>query len=627
MIQEVDFVVAGGGAAGCALAGRLSEDSRKSVLLLEAGPPSNVLLVKVPAGMQQVIASPERNWFFQLEQDDTAAGRAPIWFAGKTLGGGTAINGMVYIRGTPYDYDGWAAAGCTGWAWDDVLPYFLRSEDFDGPASPFHGKGGPLSVSRLRIVHPLAHAFVRACNEVGMKTIEEYCSGDIDGVYYNYATQRNGQRCSSARAFVEPALHRSNLSVLTGATVDRVLFEGSRVSGVRFRHEGAEREVRVRGEVIVSAGTLQSPAILQRSGIGPGAHLQSMGVEVLVDSGEVGKNLHEHPSMPISRLVDQPTLNVRSNPLRMGLEGLKYLFGRRGWPSTAAVHVQAHGRTSPELEHPDIKLQWLPFWADATTRPAFPDTSVLPDANKNWGVTVTVNLMTPKSRGEVRLRSTDPMDKPVIDYPMYGDPSDLERMRLALQFTNRIFEAPSMAKHVVGTAYPPDPAQSDEAWEEQIRLCSSVGYHPVATCRMGGDDGLGGRSAAARARRHRAARGRRLHHARAALRQHHGPRDHDRRARRRLREGGPRLSGGSRPCPASPPGTAASWSTACAARGHCSPSPRAGARPASRWRHWQRPSPRAPACSPGTGATPAPATSTSAASSPSRSSGPRTWPT
>lgn len=486
MIEQADYVIAGGGSAGCVLANRLSQDPRNRVVLLEAGPPSDEFWVKVPAGIRNIMARPDLNWMYGTQPDATMKGRAIPWHAGKMLGGGSAINGMVYIRGTRADYDGWKAIGCTGWGWDDVLPYFRKSEDFDGDPSPAHGKGGELGVSRLRVIHPLTEPFLDACEQVGLRRILDYCEGDIDGAYVPFATQRNGLRCSAADAFIKPIQSRSNLTVLTGAVVDKVLFHDGRASGVRFIHEGRPCEITVAAEVIVCAGAMQSPGVLMRSGIGPAAHLAEHGIALVAASDEVGKNIHEHPSMPNARLVDMPTYNV-ANYLTYAKEGLNFLLRRRGLLTTCAVHAHAHGRTSADLEFPDIKMQLMPLWGHPEVREGKPASQVSPDGSKRFGLSINTNIMTPKSRGEIRLRSADPMDKPIIDMPMYSDHSDLERMRLGLQFANRIWEAPALARHVVGNAYPADPRQSDAAWEDQIRAYSHVGYHPVKSCRMGAD--------------------------------------------------------------------------------------------------------------------------------------------
>ena len=489
MIEEADYVIAGGGSAGCVMASRLSENPENRVVLLEAGETNDRLLIAVPAGMQSVIAKSETNWFYATEPDPSQKDRQVHWFSGRGLGGGSAINGMVYIRGTTYDYDRWAGElGCTGWSWDEVLPYFRKSEDFDGPDGPSHGKGGPLGVSQLRALHPLARSFMAACKEVGMREVTDYCAGDIDGTFVNFATQRNGKRCSAAEGFLKPALRRPNLKVITGATVDRILFDGNRACGVRYLLGGATHEIRVLGEVVVSAGTIQSPALLMRSGVGPAAHLQERGIDVVAAREQVGRNLHEHPSLASSRLVNVPTYNVRNNPFRLGMEGLKYLVSRRGWLSTCAVHAMAHARSDPGLEHPDIKFQMMPFWADAYVKGYFlPDTPV-PDASRHFGIAIGVNVMTPYSRGRILLRDADPLSRPVIDFRTYDHPADLERMRKGMRIANRIFAAPSLDRHVTGPAYPPDPDQSDEAWDDQLRACSSTGLHPVGTCRMGSDE-------------------------------------------------------------------------------------------------------------------------------------------
>jgi choline dehydrogenase len=225
-----------------------------------------------------------------------------------------------------------------------------------------------------------------------------------------------------------------------------------------------------------------------RSGIGPAAHLQSLGIPVVADRPEVGRNLHEHPNMPNTRLVKTPTYNVRNNPFRLAREGLDYLLARRGMLTTCAVHAQCYTRTLPELEKPDVRIQLLPFWSDLPVKPYFQPARPIPDASTHFGITIAVTLADPKSRGQIRLKDTNPASHPVIDLPMFGDQRDLDALRRGLKLANRLFATSSMAPHVIGPAYPPDPAQSDEDWNAQIRACAAVSSHPVATCRMGGDD-------------------------------------------------------------------------------------------------------------------------------------------
>ena len=488
-LEEADYVICGGGSAGCVLANRLSADPRNRVVLLEAGGTNRSIFVKVPAGLQKLAASPDYNWFRASEPDPSVDGRQLLWFAGKGLGGGSAINGMVYIRGGRHDYDGWASErGCTGWSWNEVLPYFRKSEHFDGPESQSHGKLGPLAVEHLRAVHPLTRDFVRACASLGLREIDDYCAGDIDGVHVNFATQRGGWRSSAAEAFLKPAMNRPNLKVVTGALVEKVLLEGRRAVGVRYAHDGAVHEQRARGEVILSTGSMPSPLILMRSGIGPGAQLQEHGIAVLADRAEVGRNLHEHPTAANSRLIRQASYNVRNNPFLLAGEGLKFLLARRGWLTTAAVHSQAHLRSSPELAHPDVKVQFLPFWNDVMVKAYSSPDRPIPDASKQSGVTISVSTVKPKSRGEVRLRGSDPSMPPVIDFRVYEQQSDLDAMRFGMRFANRVFETPEMARHVTGTAFPPDPDQSDAEYEAQLRATTTIGVHAVGTCRMGGDD-------------------------------------------------------------------------------------------------------------------------------------------
>ena len=476
-METADYIVVGSGSTGCALAGRLSEDGTRSVLLMEAGQDARKLVNRMPAGSFRLLPNPQFNWLYGTEADPTINGRTSYWMAGRALGGGSAVNGGVYTRGGRHDYDGWAAAGCAGWAWDDVLPYFLRAEDYQGPVSPSHARGGPLAVSSLRSPHRLAAAFVSACREAGFREIPDYCSGDVDGAFVNLLTQKKGERWSSARAYIEPADGRSNLSVLSGVTVDRVLFEGRRAVGVRVIVEGQPREYRANREVILSAGSIGSPAILMRSGVGPGAHLQAMGVAVVQGAPQVGQNLQEHPSYPYSRFVDVPTYNVKAKPASIMMEVAKYILFRRGMMTAGPVQAIGFLRSRPDLAHPDIKLAFSPLAPDLASQ----------GLHERSGVTVHVIASSPKSRGEIRLRSPEATDKPVIDHRLLEHPDDIGAIVGGIRHLERIFAAPALARHVTGRNIPAEPPTDDAGWEAQVRLLASTGYQPVGTCRMGSD--------------------------------------------------------------------------------------------------------------------------------------------
>ncbi len=477
MIEQADFVIIGGGSAGCVLANRLSDDPVNRVVLLEAGGTADGFMNRLPAGGLKLLGKPETDWGHITEPDPSLGGRQGYWSAGRLLGGGSSVNGMIYIRGDRSDYDDWAASGCTGWGWDDVLPLFRKSEAYDGPPDQTHGTMGLLGVSQPRMQHPLADVFVDACSEFGLRKVPDYCAGDVDGAFTMLVTQANGQRASTARTFLKAAQGRPNLTVITGATVDKVLIENGRTTGVRYLREGQEQTVHAAREVIVSAGALSSPAILMRSGIGPAEQLCKHGIEVIRDCPAVGQNLQEHASYSTMFSVNTPTWNMLMTPVGMAREFLKYLFANKGLMTMVPVEAMAYMRSRPDLSFPDIKLSFGLLAMDAATR----------KPHRQPAVVVYANVAKPKSRGEIRLRSASPHDKPVVDHRLLGDPEDVTALIAGVKQVQEIFRTPALARYVTGCMTPDPLPTSDAEWEQRLRNECGIGYHPVGTCRMGGD--------------------------------------------------------------------------------------------------------------------------------------------
>ena len=295
---EADIVIIGAGSAGCVLASRLTENPNLQVILLEAGGGTRGFLGDIPGMTMKYIGNPQTDWGHMAEPDPTLNSRSLMWSGGKMLGGGSSINGMVYIRGLQRDYNDWAACGCTGWSWADVVPYFQKAEGFESDDLTSLGKTGPLSISRIRTLHPLSAKFVEACTQLQINYLEDYNQGTGEGAFFNLATQRRGQRASTAKTYLRTAAKRPNLRVIQGALADKILFTGNRATGVRFLTPNGPQEIKVRREVIVSGGTLQSPAVLMRSGIGPAAALREHNIEVLTDAPGVGENLQDTPETP-----------------------------------------------------------------------------------------------------------------------------------------------------------------------------------------------------------------------------------------------------------------------------------------------------------------------------------------
>lgn len=444
MTDQADYVIIGGGSAGCVLANRLSENPTNRVVLLEAGGTADGFMNRLPAAGMKLLGKPETDWCYQTESDPSLNDRQGFWSAGRLLGGGSSVNGMIYIRGDRADYDGWVAAGCTGWGWDDVLPHFRKSEAWSGTPDQTHSTLGLLGVSKPRLSHPLADVFVEACAQFGLRKVEDYCAGDVDGAFTMLVTQAGGQRSSAARAFLKPAMSRPNLKVITGATVDRVITENGRATGVRFLRGGQLEVVSAAREVIVSAGSLQSPAVLMRSGIGPASQLREHGIDVIRDCAAVGRNLQEHASYHSSFEVNIPTWNNLMTPLGMTREFVKYLLSRRGLMTMVPVEAMAYLRSRPELAFPDIKLSFGLMAMDPATR----------KPHKQPAVVIYANVAKPKSRGEIRLRSASPGDKPVIDHRLLGDPEDVNALIAGVKQVQEIFRSPPSPAMLSGQSGP-----------------------------------------------------------------------------------------------------------------------------------------------------------------------------
>lgn len=477
-LGEFDYVIVGAGSAGCTLAARLSEDPAVSVCVLEAGGPDTNPLIQAPIGFAFLGEKSPLNWRFETVPQKQLNGRAGHQPRGKTLGGSSSINAMIYIRGSRHDYDRWAESGATGWGWDNVLPYFKKAEDNERGADDFHGVGGPLGVSDLRYKNPLSDVFLQAASELQLPLNSDFNGESQDGVGYYQVTQRDGQRCSAARAYLHPAMARDNVTVVTDAHTERVAFDGQRATGVEFVHKGNGKTAKAKREIILSAGAFQSPQILMLSGVGPAAHLREYGINVVADRPEVGGNLQDH--------LDWTALYRSGSPDSVGLT---LSMAARALPALSAYRKKREGqfttnlaecggflKTGPAEAETDIQLHFVPGLVDDHGR----------KKHLGGGLSCHACVLRPKSRGTVRLATSDPTAPPAIDPNFLSDPDDLQRLKKGARIIERIFDAPAM-KAVRGKRLYLDEPADDAALEADIRARSDTIYHPVGTCRMGSD--------------------------------------------------------------------------------------------------------------------------------------------
>ena len=473
-----DYVIVGAGTAGCVLAGRLAEDPATRICIIEAGGSDRHPLVSTPSMVAAAIASPRLNWRFETVPQAHLKGRKIPQPRGKVVGGSGSINGMVYSRGNPLDYDDWAKAGAGDWSYAQVLPYFIRSENNqDLPASLHHGHGGPMNVRRPPRPNRLNSDFIAATESLGFPSTSDFSGADSEGVGFRQGTIRAGTRESTARAFLRPALRRGNVTLYTEALVLRVIVENGRAAGVLYEREGQQHEVRVRREVILCAGALQTPQLLLLSGIGPAQELKSSGTEPVLDLPGVGRNLHDHLACPVMMRSEDPTsygISVRALP-RGVLNIFEYLMLRSGPFASNVFESVAFLKTAPGLDRPDVQFVFQPA---ARPKPTFP----LPVGH---GFAISPVGLYPKSRGCVTLQGTDPHSPPLIDPKLLSVEEDIFPLIRAIKLARRILATPFFARYRANEVAPGTGVQSDDDIAGFIRSSSYTVHHQVGTCRMG----------------------------------------------------------------------------------------------------------------------------------------------
>jgi choline dehydrogenase len=477
---DYDYIIVGAGSAGCVLANRLSVDPSKRVLLLEAGGRDDWIWYHIPIGYLFTIGNPRSDWMFKTEPEEGLNGRCLNYPRGKVIGGSSSINAMIYMRGQAADYDHWRQLGNTGWGWDDVLPYFRKSEDRDGPTDDLHGVGGEWRVERLRLSWKVLDLFQEAAAEHGIPPTEDFNRGDNEGTGYFEVNQRRGVRWSAARAFLKPALDRPNLTLWTNAQATSVVVEGRRVVGVELRHQGQAKTIRAGREVIVAVGAINSPHLLQLSGIGPPALLGAHGIAVAHASPQVGENLQDHLQLRmIFQVEGLPTLNTRANSL-VGKAGmaLEYALFRRGPMTMAPSQMGGFTRSSPEYATPNIEFHVQPLSLDKFGDPLHPFPAF----------TATACNLRPESRGHVRLKGSDPFAPPAIQPNYLTTPSDRHLAVEAIRLMRRIVLESRAYAPYRPREFRPGAALNTDA--DLSRAAGDIGttiFHPVGTCRMGDD--------------------------------------------------------------------------------------------------------------------------------------------
>lgn len=481
MNTEFDYIIVGAGSAGCALAARLSEDPGVSVCLVETGGTDKSVLIHAPAGVVAIMPRKGKlNYGYETVPQPGLNGRRGYQPRGRVLGGSSSINAMVYVRGNRWDYDHWAALGNRGWSYEEVLPYFIRSENNENFGAPFHGKGGPLNVMNQRSPGKLNEYFLQACGQHGIPRAEDYNGETQEGCFVCQVTHINGERCSAAKAYLKPNLNRPNLTVMTDTAAQRVLFEGKRAVGIRARQGRQSVDLTARREVVLSGGAFNSPQLLMLSGIGPGTHLQHNGIEVLNDLPGVGQNLQDHIDIVhgFKGPADSDTFGFSPGfMLRMTRAVFEWRNKRSGLLTTPYAEAGAFFRSSPEVEIPDLEFLFIRAPVDDHGR----------KMHLHHGFSCHTTLLRPRSKGEVTLAGADPATDPVINPRFLEDDEDMRIFKLGAKLQRQVLESPPLAPWRGDIMYPFD-LEDDAALEQDIRNRADTQYHPVGTCKMGQDE-------------------------------------------------------------------------------------------------------------------------------------------
>lgn len=477
--MKYDYIIIGAGSAGCVLANRLSAGARYNVLLLEAGPKDTNPWIHIPLGYGRLFAEPRVNWMYQSEPEPQLHGRRIFTPRGKVLGGSSSINGLVHVRGQREDFDEWARLGNAGWGFKDVLAYFRKSENYQHGDSAYHGAHGPLAVSDLPDKHKLCDAFIVAAAEAGIAPNDDFNGASQEGAGYYHSSARHGRRMSCAVAYLRPARRRENLQVITGALATRIHFEGRRAVAVEYTQAGVSRTVRAHREILLCGGAINSPQLLQLSGVGPRALLERHGVPVTHDAPGVGEGLQDHFYARTVWKCSKPiTINDAAGTLsgRIAM-GLRYALLRRGPLTVSAGYAGAFVRTRPELARPDVQLYLINFSTDkmGTRLHRFP------------GFTVSMSPLQPGSRGFVRIRCADAREAPAIQYNLLSTEQDRRTVMDALKLVRGLMNTNAMRPYVLAEHAPGTRVVTDDDWLEYAREVGGTVYHPTSTCRMGQD--------------------------------------------------------------------------------------------------------------------------------------------